>query len=104
MAEILDVDVMYLEYGHKKSAPAVSGKSDNRRLLDSYLDEFTEDELAVLLSKIKKNAICKYYFLFFFSRVFKDTNDFFFRGHPIPPLVTVAITIIIHFQLNVLKR
>lgn len=54
MAEILDVDVMYLEYGHKKSAPAVSGKSDNRRLLDSYLDEFTEDELAVLLSKIKE--------------------------------------------------
>lgn len=54
MAEILDVDIQYLEYGHKKSAPAVSGKSDSRRLLDSYLDEFTEAEIAELLAEIKE--------------------------------------------------
>lgn len=53
MAEVLDVDIQYLEYGVQKIAPTVSGKSDNRRLLDSYLDEFTDAEIEKLLVQIK---------------------------------------------------
>lgn len=51
----LGVEATYLITGeNKKSAPAVSGKSDSRRLLDSYLDEFTEAEIAELLAEIKE--------------------------------------------------
>lgn len=54
VANALSVDAAYLITGeNKKSAPAVSSKSDNRRLLDSYLDDFTEAEIAALLYRIK---------------------------------------------------
>ena len=59
LAEYFNVSVEYLlgksdaKNGHKKSAPAVSGKSDLRRLLDSYLDEFTDAEVEKLLAQIK---------------------------------------------------
>lgn len=60
IADCFDVNIDWLsgksndKNGHKKSTlTANSGKSDNRRLLDSYLDDFTEEQLARLLDKIK---------------------------------------------------
>lgn len=59
IADCFDVNIEWLsgksndKNGHKKIAPTVSGKSDNRRLLDSYLDEFTDAEIEKLLVQIK---------------------------------------------------
>lgn len=56
VANALGVDAEYLITGeNKKIAPAVSSKSDSRRLLDSYLDEFTEEQIDLLLAKIKSD-------------------------------------------------
>lgn len=55
-ANALGVEATYLITGeNKKIAPAVSSKSDIRRLIDSYLDEFTEAEAVALLEHIKSS-------------------------------------------------